>query len=503
MKRLITLFLLLAMLISCFALASCGDKKGAGSNDGGASSSDAGDNTNPEEIFDPTSLDLPSDLNYGDADFNILTFESNYPEFCKADNTNPDAVERSLKERDAFVNERLGVNITYQIEPGGWGKHYEFSDFARSSIELDNKAFDLIAGYALIPANLALYGILTDMNESKYINLDKTWYPDFMVDVCTINDQTYFLTGDFSPSALYRMECVVVNPTLAAQYDISVSDLYQMVYDGTWTIEALFQMGKDIGGKRLTTDTADDWNEEDFYAIRATEAAAVDGIFHGAGLITMYETEDGTVEIADDITGDICQKLYKLVIDTKMVDHAFFDSDNNAKPVVEGKSVFAYTVMQRFRTHFTDIKLDVLPDPKWESGADTNYTTWVASHHQYCIPNDLDDTERSAAVLEALGFAGYTYVVPTVFTKTMKLQYSANNDASNMFDIMRDTRSFSISSAFYMTYHSYDYEDADGGCIFRYAVSRKNAADTWTSDYKTTYEPSLLFLKGILNDFYN
>jgi hypothetical protein len=163
------------------------------------------------------------------------------------------------------------------------------------------------------------------------------------------------------------------------------------------------------------------------------------------------------------------------------------------------------TPLNNFRLSYSNSStaLGVLPYPKWTAGTDVSYRTWVASHYQYCIPNDVDDPDRSAAVLEALGYGGYTYVVPTLFTKTMKLQYSPNVDASNMFDIMRDTRTYSVSAAFYMTFHAYDKEDADGGAIFRYAVQNNRPVEGWTSDYHSNYAPSLTLLEGILNDFYN
>lgn len=491
MKKTVVLLILTAMLFSCLSLVAC---------NGGKTPPPAGsDTTETEGAQNPnssTSLDVGKDLGY-EGSFIIMTYKTDIPEFCDQDLERPDAVEAALIERDRFVESYLGVEMLYDVStPGNYPERAEFSNKVRMSVQNGLKSFDLIAAYSMVPPNLALEGVLVDMNTLDHVNLDKTWYPQFMRDACTINDQTYFMTGDISSQSLFRMLGVAFSPTLAANNGISEETLYQMVYDGNWTYENWFGMCEE-----LTTDGGDgQWDAGDFYPIQTSSSASIDAFFPSTGM-TIYEKDDkGLLKVSGDILSEKALDFYQMFYDAKNTLHVYKDGYDE-KLLVNKKCIFQVCAMSSFRLYFeeADETFCVLPAPKYESGENTEYITWLASHIQYCIPNDINDPNRSAAVFEVMGYAGYTYVVPAIFEKTFKQRYSPTLDVANMFDIMRNGRTYDAAGAFFMTFEARNYNDVCA--FFRYAV-QKNITN-WSGVYKNDYEVGLHNVCRAINEFYS
>ena len=91
---------------------------------------------------------------------------------------------------------------------------------------------------------------------------------------------------------------------------------------------------------------------------------------------------------------------------------------------IEEKCIFSINQMADFRSTLakSEEQFRLLPFPKYEEGTKTTYMTMHSfGHAQYCIPNDIEDPDRSAAVLETLGYASYIYVTPVIFEETIPM----------------------------------------------------------------------------------
>lgn len=494
MKKTVIFMLLFAVILSCVGLVGCGKKN------------QETPTTEPVETESLTTskaennqLDVPKDLNY-DTSFIVMTYNTDIPEFCDIATERPDAVESALMERDAYILDYLGLDMVYDTStPGNYPERDQFCEKVRTAVNQGMRAFDMIAGYSLVPPNLALEGLLVDMNQLDYIDFNKAWYPQFMLDVCTINDKTYFMVGDGSSMSLYRMVGVLFSESLASANGISENDLYQMVYDGEWTYENWFELCDGLA-KELDGDGV--WDAGDFYPIQTAHSYAIDCFYPSAGFTLMDKDENGLVKVSDDPVSEKMIDFYELVYDAEHTSHIYRDGYDETL-IVNKKCIFQISALGSFRLYFeeADEGFRVLPSPKLEAGSnDTNpYRTFVASHIQYCIPKDVKDPNRSGAVMELMNYAGYIYLVPAIFEKTMKSRYSPTNDVANMYDIMRNGRDYEIGSAFYMTFHAYGYEN-DASTMFRYNV-QKNTTN-WISVYKQNYEPGLHYVCRLINEFY-
>ena len=489
MKRFLTFILVFLMLVSCFAMTSCNK------NDKNKPADTKGD----EEYIQPDDLneqlDIPESVMF-DGEFKILGFNGLVPEFGDSTLSEPDMVEQTLLERDYFVEERLGVIFQYSSMNGQWGDRLTYSDTVRTSVLTGNKAWDLIGTYSMIPANLAINGITVDLAQLDYLNFEKAWYSQFMVDACTAQGKTYFISGDVSTNLLYSMQGVIFSAERAKDNGIEEADLYQMVYDGTWTVENWFTMCEDLG-QELGGDGV--WDRFDFYPIVVSGQSWLDSFYFSTGMKTVEVNENGVLQVSGDLLSEKVMEIYANVYDAVNTYHSF-SVDAHPQALLEEKCIFSISQMAEFRSTLAQSEemLRLLPFPKYEEGSNTTYMTTLSfGHTQYCIPKDIDDPDRSAAVLETLGYASYVYITPVIFEETMKLRYSENRDVSNMFDYLRRGCTFDIGSFYCIPFERWGSPHG----MFRSAIV--NGVTNWVSNYNNNFKTGTEHMVAELNKFYS
>ncbi len=494
LKRILIYILAVAMLVSCFGLVSCKKKTG---------DTETSNNTAAEEPTGPVgsevdaTLDVPEDLKYNDV-FKVLGFDGQVPEFGDADLAEPDDVEQSLLARDVYVENRLGVAFEYSQINGQWSEAHNFSDAVYESVLMNSQAWDLIGTYSLIPADLAVRGVVVDLLQQEYTNFNKAWYSPFMVDAVTVNGKAYSISGDISSNLLYSMQGVVFNPQEATKNGIAEQDLYQMVYDGDWTLENWFSMCEDMG-RELGGDGV--WSPSDYYPIVVADDPWIDSFYYCVGLKLVDEDDDGVLTISPDLTSEKALSIFSMVKDAINVYHCFAAYDE-PKALTEERCIFAVTQLVEFRKSLasTNLELRVLPFPKYEEGKDTTYQTMLSfGHAQYCIPKDAKDLTRSSAVLETLGFASYTMVTPMIFENMMKLRYSSNPDVAAMFDYLRNGCMLDSASLYCIHFDGTGINHPHG--MFRTAVVHN--IDNWTSNYINNFKTGIDTIVKEMNEFYS
>ncbi len=489
-KKLILCFLVLSTLISCVGLVSCQTK---GGNETEENTADKLPNSNGN---DDSELTVDPGKSYGGEDFTVLTYDALVDEFGNSNSEDPDAVEEALFNRDSYVEEELDVQFVYNKMNGHYHQRDTFFKTVDDSVSLGHGAWDLIGCYSMIAPNLALHGRLFDLQSLNNIDFTRAWYPQFMLDACTINDKTYFITGDISTNTLYQMYGVAFNPTQANARGIKESKLYEMVYNNEWTYEALFEMCETLGSELHGNGT---WDQNDFYPIVSTSSACIDVFYFSSGLTIINEDDEGHLSISGDVNDEKVMLIYGLVYDAKNTFHSYYAFEEDSTAILDNRCIFSISPVVKFRNDWADAdqQYRILPLPKFESGDATEYQTLLSfPHTQYCVPVDSVDKERSTVVMEYLGYASYNYVTPEVFEETMKLRYSANEDCSKMFDIMRNGCTLDIASLFYMAFTGYP----DAHSMFRSAVLGN--VTNWQSNYTNRYDAGLNYVVGALNDFY-
>ena len=189
LKTIIALILCMAMIVPM--LAACNDK---GENE---------NNNNNDNVEEGTPTSVPTDLRFDGETFTILCrTDTAYGEYLyeiEADENETEIVNQAVYERNLAVEERFGIDLVAHDIPGGWNDSTDFTNTFRNSTLAGSGAFDLIMGYQAYMCELGLTELYVNFYDIPYINEDinNVYFFQDNVKELTVNDQIYFLVGDY------------------------------------------------------------------------------------------------------------------------------------------------------------------------------------------------------------------------------------------------------------------------------------------------------------------
>ena len=464
--RITALLCALLMLLSLFA--ACAETEGGEVTTDGNAVTEAPAETVPEETKDPNYDDdgylkstLPQDLNYNDADVNILVWEDvERPEFEVLETeTGLDIVVDAIYERNMATEEKLGVTLVWHEQPGDSNDLKAFVSYVQNCHSAGTH-YDVIATYSRTAASLSANGLLTDLNtvENSYLNFDMPWWPEAMLKTCSMKDSLFFVSGDVSTNLLHMMYAIYYNMDMLKK--LGLEDPVPMVENKTWTIDKLIEMTVDI---YQDADQTGKPSDDDIFGF-TSNYFHLEAFYSGSGMMLLEPDTDGKVlKISDDY---LSQKTIDLV--DKLSDW-FDQGDTYINPpggslkndlvFADGRALFTqnrvYIADATYgggKLRHADWEYGILPNPLYDEAQEDYITLLGNPFTLWCIMDGAADPSMSTAVIECMGSEGYRKTSPALFENNMKYRYtpdSANKgDGARMFDIIREKISFDLGRMF-------------------------------------------------------
>ena len=191
--------------------------------DDGENGDDNVDRTATEDEFLRERDDLDQyNLDYMGEKITVLGWEAgNYTEF-NVETISSDNLLMAVYDRNKEIERRMHVDMEYLVVSNN-----SIPGLLQQDKITGQKAYDIIGCYSTSIVIYALQGFLMDINqiEECYINTEKPWWPDRMVDACSSGDGMYFFLGDMSPNVLGEMEVLFFNKELLANESVKAAYL--------------------------------------------------------------------------------------------------------------------------------------------------------------------------------------------------------------------------------------------------------------------------------------
>ena len=448
MKRLISTLILVSMLAS---LAACGDSPSQG-----GTTTTTSDETTAEPIDNTHDANgflldsIPADTNFGGKTFNILVREKIAPTEFFVDEQTGDIVDDALVKRNSKIEERIGVKLNYITMPGEWGDRDTFNGAIKQSVMASDGAYDLCAVLSNQLATLTLDGLLTNLSTLDYLDFEKPWWANGLLDELAVDGKLWFASGDASLGLINGMMCVFYNKKLCADY--SVPDLYAMVNDGKWTIDKVVELTKDVYSD-LDGDGLK--SAKDQFGFATGSFNQLYGFLDSFNLPILQRDADGYPSkyiFSSEKVVDAEQKLVSLFKDNNSFITGKKDEEAFDTAFKEGRVLFC-TGEFKDTTTYRDISAfdyGVIPFPKYDEAQEDYRTTARATYSSFCIPKTANDAQMSAAVLECFASESYRTVSPAYFETALKVKYSRDDETSQMFDLIKSSVTFSFATSFTM-----------------------------------------------------
>jgi len=463
--RIIAFLCALVMLTACFA--GCANTNDPETTTENAQTQNPGDSgpAETEQRVDKDGYeldDLPEELDYKQETVTILYWlDVERPEFeILADEVGLDMVKDAIYNRNIAAESRLGVTFEWTGENGDNGDRKNFAAYVKNCYD-GGTYYDIIATYSRTSAMLCTAGLLQDINqiENNYIDTDKPWWPESMLETCSIDDSLFFVSGDISTNILHFMYAVYYNMDLLN--NLQLEDPIPMVDNMTWTLDKLIQMTTDLYSD---DDQSSSPTGLDSYGF-CSSYFHLDAFYTGSGLRLVDDDKDGILKVSDDFDSqkaiDLADKLSAWFSQGDCYVSARGESFDEDEPFIEGKAVFiqnrVYMADAQYKSgqgplRNVEWEFGILPTPLYNEDQEDYITLLGNPITLWSVMTDAKDPSMSTAVIECLASEAYRKTSPALFENNMKYRYTPDvtgkGDSARMFDIIRKNISFDLGRIF-------------------------------------------------------
>ena len=429
----VSLALLLAMLAA--SVVSCG---GSANEPAVTEAGTAADTTPVTEAVteDPALRDSLPEADLGGTEFRMTVFgtDINRPQ-TYVDAQDGNIVNDAVYSKIRTVEERFNVDIVLTdmsfLEENHVGA-------LTKAIQAGEDSCDLAQGHDVNMANAAMQGMFINALEIPHLDFSKPWWPAATTESMTVAGQMYMMFNNISYNNLAQTRVMYFNKKMMQDMDFDMP--YQMVYDGTWTLDAMNSMTKqayrDLNGNG-------DVDKEDQFGY--VSMPYYYGIFEPFRVEPYRKDSDGNLyyEVYLDRTVSVTEKMYDLIFGDGGFLYPNKDSDYQDQVLnlfCEDRALFFYGPLQNAAQNFSndsDLSYGVLPMPKLSESDDGYYG--AAFDRPFVVPTTAEgNLDTIGLIVEALNAEGYKQVFPAYFEIAMKTRYADQTDDAKMLDIVHD-----------------------------------------------------------------
>ena len=396
-----------------------------------------------------------------------------------------DIISDAIHNRNIAVENALGVTLNWVGTPGNYSNQKKFVQTAFNGINSGGE-HDIFAGYSMTGATLAVNGHVQNLKSLDYLDFEQPYWPASLINQATINDKLFFASGDISTNMLHMMYTIFFNKQILT--DHGLEDPYALVENGTWTYTKMFEMSANLYNDENGDGTRD---QGDSYGFCMADNHNYDAFFTAAGLNSVEKDAADQLIISPSYNSEktvallegICTFIWGGQDGYRGADDNMFSKGNTLFTIDRARMPMVYKNEMSF-------EYGIIPMPKFDE-AQKNYVTCLSfPYTMYSISIAAKHTEAAAATLECMAAESYNQVTPVLFEVSMKLKYSSDNQASKMYDIIREGVHIDVGRIFTTELENFSYS------TFRNACS-KNAVSSWASAYKGTEKMMTTLLKKI------
>lgn len=413
-----------------------------------------------------------------------------------------DLVYTNIHDRNIRVKGRLNCELNFYHS--GTTDWKDFSAMFQREMMSRNSDFDIVisTNNTIVQNQMSMY--FQDLNYSQYVDIGSPWWNESAILEMSIDGYNYrFLYGDITISTITSCGAIFYNKQLYEQQNPGKGKnyLYQMVFDGTWTMEEFYRIA---AASYIEKSSDPDLNTYGFYLFRYAEP-----IHHFAvgANISYYERNAlgyPQITINNERSADFTVELYNLLYQNRGA--RLFYPNQIGKELIYGNDFVNDRVMFSLSNlsavlsdEMREMQSDfgILPYPKYDVEQEEYYTLLHNSSSlvgiPYLIPPSRADYKISA-VLEALSAEAYRTVSVSFYETALKSNYTRDDDASKVIDIIVETSSKNFL---------YEYSSSMGGIGSIFSTLMSNKSYNFASQYATMESVAKTGLDKLISEYRN
>ena len=459
-KQFLALFL--ALLTVMMLLVSCGgdpavtDPKETTGTNTPTPGGDVEGGDDEDEITD----DL-GDVNFADVTNPKITFftRTGMEGEIYAEELLDEDVNDAIYWRNQGIKDRLGVDIAVLAQAGSWSNYQEWNDTLRNAIQTSTHDYDSAMIYTGTGSSLATEGCYLDLTELDMISLEKPWWNQNLLKEATIYNSLYFAGGSIAHSQISAANVMWFNKDMLAEYFPGAKDIYQVVRDGEWTIDYLYDMTSQVWED---VDSNGEKSSGDIVGLGGSAHGAVGGMDSwiyalGCDLTKMDESIGEPVAcFYDEHTVQAYEKLVNLYSNNE---GAFINfksgGDTGETQFINGNVLITlggFGSGNAWRE--ATFAYGVLPVPKFDNAQESYRAIPEVTSSMVTVLSTVEDErlDMVSATIELMAAESHKSVIPTYVDVVLKSKQSNSPDDAEMVQLIIDSMVYSFGWIFSSTH---------------------------------------------------
>ena len=354
--------------------------------------------------------------------------------------TNDAVYDRNLRIEDRFD---VKIEVTPTTNP---------YDNVKNVVTSGTYAYDIVGFFNFKAYVPIMAGVLYNWCELPYVDLTQPWHNQLANDPATINGKLYAINSDLSISTLQYTYGMFFNYNIWENYGVTAQNLYDMVFDGSWTTEKMLSLTTGIW-EDTNGDGAHDRNDIHGYSVYL-------GLNTSDIWLAAYDldvatiNDDGTFEITffNEKTVTALEKAIALSYDEIGTFRNTTDWRDVPRAFAEGKIAMSQLYFGETTESLGDMEdtYGILPLPKFDEAQTGYYTNAWDQFSVFGVPLTLADADKDVTgiIFEALCAESYKTVFPAYYDQALKSRYSAEPATAEIIDLIMAGRKLEFTFQF-------------------------------------------------------
>lgn len=474
--------IILCGAIIALTAAGCGGNSGSSAPE--TTAADTAAETEETTTADPLADDVP-ELDFGGKPFRVSVMSKYEQEFL-AEEESGDVCNDAVYARNRLVEERFNTVITPLVT--NYVDNNTHVNYIKNTVLAGEDAFDLAALYVYVSGIPILAGLYQSWKGVPYVDFERPWWVQSANEAFTIGGDRYIAVGSVCVTTLLLAYGIFFNKTVAEGYN--VGNLYDVVYDGKWTIDRLGETAKGVYADLNGNNQSDKDDLFGFIAEKVTNLDAYLPAFDQS--ITAFDDEGYPYFIINcEKTYNAVDKVYSLYYENEGSYITPAAGDEITK-FARGEALFLTTWMNNAFTVFRDMEDDygILPYPKFDEAQEDYLSNSMDNYSTLGIPMTADDLDFIGAVIEVLSAESYKSVMPAYYEVALKTKFTRDEDSIAMLELIMDGLNYDFSVLHSSSYLSSIYTR------FRIVIAKPSR--DFASDYASIEEKLLTSLESLI-----
>jgi hypothetical protein len=442
------------IMLLTLILTACGDDTGSNENVTTAANNNAAaedDESGQEQQEAPRILSEAPVKDFEGYEYRILSRDESYTLWAGTDadtqEINGDLINDAVYQRNRTIEAKYNIQIVNKPTP-------DIPGVARRAIMANSDEYDIMMGPLSnnFANTLSQGGLLADLKQIAYLDLDKPWYDQKANEHLTIANKLYVTVSEIGKVDKDATWSYLFNKKIVS--DNALEDPYQLVKDGKWTIDKMLEMTKGIS-RDLNGDGV--MGMEDMYGYAGETYNLYLALLSSGSGIVAKDNNDLPVYTGLDESGVASfTKLLEVLGDKNLTLRAddYYSSGLAVwggtgimdTAFMESRVLFFDTSLARIQFYRNmDVDFGIIPPPKRdEAQAEYICTVSARSTNTLTIPVTVSDFERTGIITDALAAESLYTLKPAYYDMQLKTKFARDNESAEMLDIIFAGRKFDL-----------------------------------------------------------